>query len=255
MDILIVEDEPLAVQKLVKLLNLADPASRVIGVTDGIESTVDWLNTHPLPDLILMDIELSDGQSFEIFNLVSIECPVVFTTSYDEFAVKSFQVNRFDYLLKPIKKDDLEKVLGKYSHSRSTKVTSTEIGYLIEDLRKQARQPEFRSQFLAKYHQQLISVDASDVSYFYEKEGTTYLYSRDKNRYVVDYSLDILEEFLEPNHFFRINDQFIVEVRAVSQIHSYLNGQLKVDLDSGGIAQDIAVSRDRIKDFKEWIGR
>ncbi|RRB02590.1 LytR/AlgR family response regulator transcription factor [Larkinella rosea] len=255
MDILIVEDEPLAVQKLVKLLNQVAPTTRIIGVTDGIESTVDWLNAHPLPELILMDIELSDGQSFEIFNLVSIECPVVFTTSYDEFAVKSFQANRFDYLLKPIKKDDLAQIMAKYSQLRSPKVTSTDIGFLVDDLRKQTRQPEFRSQFLAKYHQQLLSVDASEVSYFYAKDGTTYLYGRDRNRYVVDHSLDVLEEFLEPRCFFRINDQFIVEIRAVLQIHSYLTGQLKVDLDSGGIAQDIIVDRDRSRDFKEWIGR
>lgn len=255
MDILIVEDEPLAVQKLVKLLNLVDPTCRILGTTDGIESTVEWLKTHPLPDLILMDIELSDGQSFEIFNLISIECPVVFTTSYDESAVKSFQVNRFDYLLKPIKRDELEQVLTKYRQSRSPKVTPADIDELVDDLRKQNRQPEFRSQFLAKNHQRLISVDAADVAFFYAKDGVTYLYSRDKNRYVVDYTLNALEEFLEPTRFFRINDQFIVELRAVSQIHSYLNGQFKVDLKSGGIAQDIMVSRDRIRGFKEWIGR
>ncbi|GAB3891222.1 LytTR family DNA-binding domain-containing protein [Larkinella knui] len=255
MDILIVEDEPLAVQKLVKLLNAADSTARIAGVTDGIESTVGWLKTHPVPDLILMDIELSDGQSFEIFNLIPIECPVVFTTSYDEYAVKSFQVNRFDYLLKPIKREELAKVLAKHKQTDYQTVTSVNIGYLIDDLRKQTRQPEFRSQFLAKYQQQLLSIDAAEVSFFYAKEGTTYLYSRDKNRYTVEYSLDALEEFLEPNLFFRINDHFIVEVRAVSQIHSYLNGQLKVDLDSGGIAHDIVVSRDRIRDFKAWIGR
>ncbi|GAB3939114.1 LytR/AlgR family response regulator transcription factor [Larkinella terrae] len=255
MDILIVEDEPLAVQKLVKLLNQADPTIEIRGVTDGIESTVSWLRAHPLPDLILMDIELSDGQSFEIFNLVSIECPVVFTTSYDEFAVKSFQANRFDYLLKPIKRDDLGHMLAKYSRIKSPKVTSTDIGFLVDDLRKQTRQPEFRSQFLAKYQQQLLSIDAGDVSYFYAKDGITYLYGRNRNRYVVDYPLDALEEFLEPRRFFRINDQFIVEVRAVLQIHSYLNGQLKVDLDSGGIAQNIVVSSDRTRDFKDWIGR
>ncbi|RCR66527.1 LytR/AlgR family response regulator transcription factor [Larkinella punicea] len=255
MDILIVEDEPLAVQKLVKLLNLADVPSRVVGITDGIESTVAWLKAHPRPDLILMDIELSDGQSFEIFNLVSIDCPVVFTTSYDEFAVKSFQVNRFDYLLKPIKKDELEQVLKRYKQPESATVRSADIGELVDDLRKQTRQPEFRSQFLAKYQQQLVSVDATEVRFFYTREGTTYLFGRNNNRYVVDYTLDTLEKVLEPHHFFRINEQFIVERRAVSQIHSYLNGQLTVDLDSGGIAQDIIVSRDRIRAFREWIGR
>jgi two-component system, LytTR family, response regulator LytT len=255
MDILIVEDEPLAVQKLVKLLQLINPTTRIIGVTDGIESTVDWLKTHPVPDLILMDIELSDGQSFEIFNLISIESPVVFTTSYDESAVKSFQANRFDYLLKPIKKEELEQVLRKHSAHTSAKVSSSDIGDLVEDLRKQSQKPEFRSQFLAKYQQRLVSVDAADVSFFYAKDGVTYLYGRDNNRYVVDYPLDRLEQFLEPHLFFRINDQFIVELRAVSQIHAYLNGQLKLDLKSGGLVQDIVVSRDRIRDFKAWIGR
>ncbi|MGV3560479.1 LytR/AlgR family response regulator transcription factor [Larkinella arboricola] len=255
MDILIVEDEPLAVQKLVKLLNQTDPTCRVLGATDGIESTVDWLKSHALPDLILMDIELSDGQSFEIFNLISIDCPVVFTTSYDESAVKSFQTNRFEYLLKPIKKDELEQVLTRYKQDRSPKITSADIDELVDDLRKQNRQPEFRSQFLARKQQRLVSVDAADVAFFYAKEGVTYLYSRDKNRYVVEYTLDALEEFLEPTRFFRINDQFIVELRAVSRIHSYLNGQFKINLESGGIVQDIVVSPDRTREFKEWIGR
>ncbi|MFD1140525.1 LytR/AlgR family response regulator transcription factor [Larkinella insperata] len=255
MDILIVEDEPLAVQKLIKLLNQTDPTCRVLAATDGIESTVDWLKTNDLPDLILMDIELSDGQSFEIFNLISIDCPVVFTTSYDESAVKSFQTNRFDYLLKPIKKDELEQVLTKYRQYHAPGIKPADIDELVDDLRKQNRQPEFKSQFLAKNHQRLISIDAAEVAFFYARDGVTYLYSRDKNRYVVEYSLDTLEEFLEPTRFFRINDQFIVELRAVSRIHSYLNGQFKIDLASGGIAQDILVSRDRTKGFKEWIGR
>lgn len=255
MNILIVEDEPLAVQKLVKLLNAVDATVQVVGTTDGIESTVDWLNRNPFPDLILMDIELSDGQSFEIFNLVSVPCPVVFTTSYDESAVKSFQINRFDYLLKPIKKEELEEVLRKYQAQTPSRSTSTDIGELVEDLRKQTQKPEFRSQFLARHHQQLVSIDAVDVSFFYAKDDTTYLYSRDNKRYLVDYSLDALEQFLEPSRFFRINDQFIVELRAVSQIHAYLNGQLKLDLKSGGLVHDIVVSRDRTRDFKAWLVR
>ncbi|MFC5409809.1 LytR/AlgR family response regulator transcription factor [Larkinella bovis] len=255
MNILVVEDEPLAVQKLKKLLWQVNPEIRIAGTTDGIESTVNWLTTNPLPDLILMDIELSDGQSFEIFNQVAIECPVVFTTSYDETAVRSFQLNRFDYLLKPIKKEELEQVLQKYQTSTAAKVSSSDIGYLVDDLRKQLRKPEFRSQFLARYKQRLVSIDAAEVSFFYTKEGITYLYGRDNNRYTIDYPLDQLEQILEPRHFFRINEQFIVELRAVSQIHAYLNGQLKLDLKSGGLMQDIVVSRDRIKDFKAWIGR
>ncbi|GAB3254515.1 LytTR family DNA-binding domain-containing protein [Larkinella harenae] len=255
MNLLIVEDEPLAVQKLVKLLNQIDSNLQIAGVTDGIESTVDWLTANSLPDLILMDIELSDGQSFEIFNLVSVECPVVFTTSYDESAVKSFQINRFDYLLKPIKKEELEQVLRKHQEKTVPKVTPVGIGELVDDLRRQSRKPEFRNQFLAKIQQQLVSVEASEVSFFYTKDETTYLYSRDNKRFVVDYSLDTLEYLLEPNRFFRINDQFIVEYRAVSQIHAYLNGQLTLNLKSGGLVQDIVVSHDRAKEFKAWIGR
>ncbi|MGA0559816.1 LytR/AlgR family response regulator transcription factor [Larkinella sp. VNQ87] len=253
--ILIVEDEPLAVRKLVTLLAQLKTASQVVSVTDGIESTVNWLRTNPSPDLVLMDIELSDGQSFEIFQQVSIECPVVFTTSYDEFAVRSFQSNRFTYLLKPIKKDELERVLASLPDHNLPTITSTDIGELVEDLRKKSRKPEFRSQFLARQQQQLVSVDAADIRFFYAKEGVTYLYGRDRNRYIVDYSLDVLEESLEPQRFFRINDQFIVEIGAVSQIHAYLNGQLKLDLDSGGLVHDILVSRDRTRAFKAWIGR
>lgn len=127
MDILIVEDESLAVQKLIKLLNSSACTTRVAGVTDGIESTVAWLNANPQPDLILMDIELADGQSFEIFNLVSITCPVVFTTSYNESAIQSFRGNSLDYLLKPIKKEELDQILAKYQQAPEVKpVTSSE---------------------------------------------------------------------------------------------------------------------------------
>jgi len=254
MEILIVEDEPLAVQKLIKLLKQIDQTTTIAGVTDGIESTVEWLHAHPTPDLILMDIELSDGQSFEIFKLAPIECPVIFTTSYDEHAIESFRINSLDYLLKPIKKDELEGALNKFRHFTARQITPLDIGYLVDDLRKKTQQPEFRSQILVKADHRLVTVDAWDIAYFCTKDGVTHLHARDQTTYAVDYTLEALEDLLEPEQFFRANSHFIVAAKAVSQIHPYLNGTLKIDLKPDA-EQEVLISRDRIKRFRQWLGR
>ncbi|QJW89409.1 response regulator transcription factor [Spirosoma taeanense] len=254
MTILIVEDELLAVQKLIKLLSLSQQAPTVVGVTDGIESTVEWLNANPRPDLILMDIELSDGQSFEIFNLVQVECPVIFTTSFDEHSVESFRVNSLDYLLKPIKKEELEQALSKFNALASRNVTSHDIGDLVNDLRRQNRTQEPRNQLLAKAGQQLISINTADIAYFYQNEGITHLYSRNHTHYVVDYTLDALEGLLEPNRFFRVNSQFLVEARAILHTQPSADGLLAIDLRPR-TEQAVLVSLDRINSFTEWIGQ
>ncbi|QIP12182.1 response regulator transcription factor [Spirosoma aureum] len=255
MDILIVEDEFLAVQKLMKLLSLSEYSADVIGVTDGIESTVEWLQTHPQPDLILMDIELADGQSFEIFNLVTITCPVIFTTSYDESAIKSFRGNSLHYLLKPIKKDELEQALHKFQQASVVRhVTAIDIGLLIDDLKKQNWQETVRSQFLVNHDQQMIPIDTADIAYFYTRGNATYLCGKNKTSYLIEYGLNDLENLLDPAFFFRLNDEFLVQPMAVSRIHHSLNGRLKIDLNPE-IEHEVLVNRDRASEFTEWLSR
>lgn len=254
MDILIVEDEYLAVQKLTKLLNTSPTPTTIIGVTDGIESTVEWLSAHPSPDLILMDIELADGQSFEIFNQVSIRCPVIFTTSYDESAIKSFRGSSLDYLLKPIKRDELEQALSKFDQVTKGPVSASDIDDFLIDLKKQTQQREFKHQFLVRYEQQLIPVYTSEIAYFFTTEDNTFIRTTQKSSYIVDYSLNDVERLVDPTRFFRINNQLLIEAKAVVQTHYSLNGQLKVAL-SPDPGYDVLINRERTNEFNQWLIR
>lgn len=170
MKILIVEDEELAVKKLKKTLNSIDETATIVGESDSIKGTVNWLENNPLPDLILMDVELADGQSFEIFDHVKVKSPVIFITSYDEYALKAFKVNSVDYLLKPVQKDDLEAAINKYKEMKKiyseTNKAENELGMLMEKL-KDLRSKEFRKRFLVKHGQKLVSVEVADIAYFF----------------------------------------------------------------------------------------
>jgi len=164
MKILIVEDEDLAVKKLQKTLAAVDESATVVGVTDSIQSTVEWIQSHPAPELILMDIELADGQSFEIFRRVEVSSPVIFTTSYDEHALKAFKVNSVDYLLKPVQKEELESALNKYRNlvNRTAPVNEQQefnIENLVKELQSKLQPKEFRKRFLVKHAQKLVSID------------------------------------------------------------------------------------------------
>jgi two-component system response regulator LytT len=173
MNILIVEDEDLAVKKIQKTLSSVDSEAVITGITDSIKSTVEWLQQHPQPDLILMDIELADGQSFEIFNLVEVKSPVVFTTSYDEYALKAFKVNSIDYLLKPVQKEELLNALNKYKKMKDTYTPKTEenkdmsLDSLVKELQRKLQPKEFRKRFLVKHAQKLESIDIDEIAYFF----------------------------------------------------------------------------------------
>jgi two-component system, LytTR family, response regulator LytT len=253
MTIFIVEDELLAVQKLLKLLQEVAPHSRVVGTADGIEEAVQWLSSHDSPDLILMDIELSDGQSFEIFNQIEVKSPVIFTTSYDEYAIQAFRVNSVDYLLKPIKREDLERALHKYE-SLNRSPQPLDINKLIVELQRQSQPREYRTRFLVKQGQRLLPVETSDIAYFYSEEGLTFFVTRDRTKHLIDYTLEEVEQMLDPKQFFRVSRQFVLDVKSVAQIHPYFNGKLKLELKPP-TEKEVTVSRERVNDFKDWMGR
>lgn len=254
MNILLIEDEPLAVQKLSGLLREIAPQITVVGQTDGIESSVEWLQTHPAPDLILMDIELSDGQSFDIFNQIEVTSPVIFTTSYDEYAIQAFRVNSVDYLLKPIKSADLERALAKYERLNRPASAPLDIARLVQELQRQQQPRDYRTRFLVKQGQRLLPIETDAIAYFFVDDGLTLFCTHDRNRYMVDYSLEDLEQMLDPKVFFRVNRQFILSVRAVGQIHTHFNGKLKLHLNPP-TDKEVMVSRERVNDFKDWLGR
>ena len=258
MRLLIIEDEGLAVEKLSKTIKEIDAELNIAGVTDSIDASVDWLQHNPAPDLILMDIELADGQSFEIFKRVEVKSPVIFTTSYDEYAIKAFKVNSVDYLLKPVKKEDLAASFQKLNKIRllyaGDALPLPDFTNLIKELHEQNKPKEYRERFLVKHGQRLIPVETDDIAFFYTDEKINFFKTRNNMKYIVEYTIDELENFVHPKKFFRINRQFLIAIHCIENIHNYFNGRLLLHLKPT-IDKEVIISRERVNDFKEWMGK
>ncbi|GAB3275845.1 LytTR family DNA-binding domain-containing protein [Larkinella harenae] len=258
MDVLVIEDEELAVRKLTKLLQDVDNSIRIVGTAASVRASVQWLQNNASPDLILMDIELADGQSFEIFEQTAVESPVIFTTSYDEYALRAFKVNSIDYLLKPIKRHELEASLEKHRklHNPSDPESGGRmaIDALVQQLRQQIQPTEYRKRFLVKHLSQWMPIEVVDIAYFYSEEGVSLFRTRSNQKFSVDYTLDELEAMLDPIQFFRANRQFIVDINSVLQIHPYFNNKLKLTLKPSP-EDEVLVSRERATEFKKWMGK
>lgn len=257
MRIFIVEDEELAVKKLQKTLLAIDKDLEVTGTADSIAAAVAWLESHPRPDLILMDIELADGQSFEIFNLTEVKSPVIFTTSYDEYALKAFKVNSVDYLLKPVQKDELESALSKFRQLKQTFSHGHEdapITSLVRDLQQKLQHKEYRKRFLVKHSQKLLSIEMDRIAYFFSDDRLNFFKTFDDKKYVIDYTMDEIEQMLDPNEYFRINRSFVVSVKSIDQIHDYFGNRLKLNLRPA-IDKEALVSREKVSQFKDWMGK
>ncbi|MDP4265002.1 MAG: LytTR family DNA-binding domain-containing protein [Bacteroidota bacterium] len=259
MKILIVEDEELAVKKIRKTLAGVEPDAEVVAVTDSILSTVNWLEENPAPDLILMDIELSDGQSFEIFNQATIKSPVIFTTSYDEYALKAFKVNSIDYLLKPIQKEDLEAALQKLRrvkemYKAGDAKPDVNIDNLVKELQQKLQPKEYRKRFLVKHAQKLVSIEVDEIAYFFSDGRLNFFKTYDNKKFVVDYTMDELEDMLDPEKYFRISRSFYISVSSVDQIHDYFGNRLLLHLKPA-VDKESIVSREKVTDFKKWMGK
>lgn len=260
MKVLIIEDEELAVKKLRKTLESVDNSAEVVGVADSIRSSVSWLEQNPAPDLILMDIELADGQSFEIFDKIEVKSTVIFTTSYDEYALKAFKVNSVDYLLKPVQKEDLQMALNKLKNlqsmygSNNTSADPLNVDSLVKELRQKLQPKEFRKRFLVKHAQKLISIEVQDIAYFYSDGRLNFFKTNDNKKYVVDYTMDELEDMLDPDRYFRISRSFYVSIGSIDQIHDYFGNRLLLNLKPA-VDKESIVSREKVADFKKWMGK
>lgn len=256
MKVLIVEDEDLAVKKLQKTLKSVEPDAEIVGITDSITGTVAWLQQNEKPELILMDIELADGQSFEIFNLTEVKCPVIFTTSYDEFALKAFKVNSIDYLLKPVQKEDLEKSLQKFRSLTSGQQQNDGVNMeeIIKQLQQKLQPKEFRKRFLVKNGQKLVSIEVGDIRYFFSDGRLNFFKTADNKKFVVDYTMDELEAMLDPEIFFRISRSFYVSIGSIEKIDDYFGNRLILQLRPA-VDKEALVSRERVSDFKKWMGK
>jgi len=253
MKVLIIEDEPPAAKRLKSILSEIDESIETLDVKDSIENSVSWIKTNPLPDLIFMDIQLSDGLSFEIFKQVEIKCPVIFTTAFDEYAIKAFKVNSIDYLLKPIETKELQKSIQKFHNLHSQfapKLEHEAIQKLLESITP--NKSIYKSRFLVKSGQSFFKVGADECAYFYLDNKLTYLVLRNGKRHLVDFTLDELEQQLDPQKFFRANRQFITNIDSITSIHNYFGGKLKIHLQPGE-PEDVIISRAKAGEFKSWM--
>ncbi len=249
--VLIYEDESLSAEHLVKLIGQYDPSIELLGIIESVKQGVEWFSNHPHPDLLLMDIQLSDGSCFDLFKQIRLEIPVIFTTAYNEYAIQAFKVNSVDYLLKPIDFQDLKLAFEKFRKQRSIQVPNPE--QLYEQLYSRLVKPmQYKKRLLIKIGEQLKQVVVDDIAFFQFDEGMCRAVTFGKNRMPVDFSLDELEQMLDPKMFFRINRKFIVNPDSIEKIHTYFNNRLKLQLRPDP-ETEVLVSRERVSDFKNWL--
>ncbi|MDR2811302.1 MAG: LytTR family DNA-binding domain-containing protein [Tannerellaceae bacterium] len=247
MKVLIVEDETVAYENLAAMLAEIDASVRVMGNTESISQTVHWLQTNPLPDLLLMDIHLSDGSAFAIFKQMEVQTPVIFTTAYDEYAIEAFKVNSIDYLLKPVKTEDLRRALIKFS-----KWNHTDVMQYIAQLSKLTSAPRYRDKLLVSVRDKLLPIDLKDVSCFYATERITSIYLKDGNVYPYPKPLEQIADSLNPADFIRANKQFIISRNGVKQITVWFNSRLLVSLNVE-TPERIYISKNKAAGFKAWL--
>lgn len=251
MKVLILEDEMIAGKRLKKIIMELEPEAEVDGVLDSVESALNWFAKHKMPDLIFMDIQLADGLSFEVFKQVEVTAPVIFTTAFNEYTLKAFKVNSIDYLLKPIKIEELKQSLKKFHKLRSeSKKTAIDYQALASALKNdQQVRPQ---RIVVKYGQNLEAIDIERAAYFYTEEKVVFLRTLDSKRYALDYNLEELEQMVDPMRFFRINRQFIVNVAAIDKMYHYSKSRVKISLKPPMSIETI-VSTDRSGKFKKWL--
>ncbi len=246
MKVLLVEDEAAASRRLAKLVKEIEPQAEVINEVDSIESAITWFSENESPDLVLMDIHLADGSSFEIFNHVEIKCPVIFTTAFDQYAIDAFRVNAVDYLLKPIKKAELKAAFERFKRLQSP--VSIDYAAIGEALNTD----KYNRRFLIRIGQTIKVVELRQAAYFYTEDKITFVITKDGKRYPVDLSLEKLEEICDPRTFFRINRQFIVNIENIKEMYAFSKSRVKLILDPP-TEQTTIVSTERSPLFKKWL--
>jgi len=246
MNIVLIEDEHLAYQRMAKLIKEIAPLSQIVAHHDTVESAAKWFLQNPLPDLVLLDVQLSDGTAFDLLKLVSIDCPVIFTTAYDQYAIDAFATTSIDYLLKPIKKADLEHAFQKLKKYK-------DIFQHRELLKKDIQAPaEYKKRFVIRFGEHIKSLAVEDIAYCYSENKSTYARTADGRIYPLDNNLDMLECMLNPADFFRINRQYIISLKAISEMKTYSKARVIIRLNPI-VKEPPVVSSERAGDFKKWL--
>ncbi len=249
MNVLIIEDESFAADKLEHMLKEIDPSINVLAKLGSIKESAKWLFNNTA-DLIFLDIQLSDGISFSIFDQVSINTPVIFTTAYDEYAVKAFQLNSISYLLKPIRTNELSESIQKYRSLKSA--FSIDFDLLLANF--QGKEPDFKKRFLIQIGEKIKKVEVAEIAYFYVLYKGVYMRTFNGSNYPVEFTLDKLETILNPQTFFRINRKYIVNIESIANMVAYSRSRVKLELKPNADDEhDTIVSIDRSSDFKKWL--
>ncbi|WP_306350175.1 LytR/AlgR family response regulator transcription factor [Flavobacterium sp. '19STA2R22 D10 B1'] len=251
MKVLIIEDENINANRLKRLLEELEPDSEVLAILDTVEGTIAWLNTNPMPDLITMDIRLADGISFTIFEKVKITCPVIFTTAYDEYAVRAFKVNSIDYLMKPIEKKELEYALNKFNSLSKVENITNDIAGIIKGF---LNKPAFRMRFLVNYRDGYKSVDVTEIDFIFSEFKTSHLFLKNGMIVPIPQTMEELDEAMDPDVFFRANRQFFIRAESIKSIANYFNAKLKIQL-KGDPEREVIISREKAPFFKQWMDR
>lgn len=249
MNVLILEDETLAGRKIEGLLIEIDSTIKVLDVLKSVEGAKKWFETNETPDLVISDIRLLDGISFEIFESIDYKNPVIFTTAYDQYALKAFDVNSVDYLLKPVQKEKLEKALNKVNQQKpsSESVSYNEVLDIIK-----SQQREYKSRFMIRAGQKILAVPVEKVAYFFSLNKLTYIITIDGKKYPCDQTLEVVDQQLDPKVFFRANRKYIVRFSSIAEIHPYFKGRIKINL-APKAEDEIVISSERTPEFKKWL--
>jgi DNA-binding LytR/AlgR family response regulator len=251
MKAIIIEDEKLSADHLKRLLSKVDSTIEIIAVYDSVKTAIKAFKANPKIDVLFLDVHLADGISFEIFSEVQLECPIIFTTAYDEYAIKAFKLNSIDYLLKPIGRDDLQVAIAKLKKQSDLKQNQIieNIAHVYHNMHKQ-----YKHRFMVKMGEHIVSVKSDDILHFISEDGLTLLVNNLEKRYPVDYTLEQIESMVDPELFFRINRKVLIHINAIQKVSSYFNSRLKI---SSTTLDDEAsvVSRDRVNEFKAWLDK
>lgn len=251
MNVIIIEDERPSARRLQRMLSELNIEAETM--LHSVEESIAWFQENEHPDLIFLDIQLSDGLSFEIFDAIDVKSAIIFTTAYDEYALQAFKLNSIDYLLKPIDEDDLSHAINQYNEN-ATKNQNLSIDF--NDIKKLLINPierEYKKRFSVKVGQHLKLINIDEIECFYSENKGTYLHTSEGRNYLIDSTLEQLEDQLEPQTFYRINRKFFVNINAIKDMVSYTNSRLQIKLNSFD-ELDVIVARERVKPFKEWLG-
>ncbi len=251
MNIIIIEDEKPAARLLQRKIEKLGYS--IATLLHSVEESLEWFQNNDHPDLIFLDIQLSDGLSFEIFEKIDIKSAVIFTTAYDEYALRAFKLNSIDYLLKPIDEEELATAISKFANQFQVNSVSNLDFEAIKRMLVNPISKEYRKRFSVKIGQQIKVIDVAEIECLYSENKGTYIHTLDNRDYLIDSSLEVVEAELDPKDFFRISRKYIIPLQSVKEIQLYSNSRLKISLPTYK-ADEVIVSRERVSDFKEWLG-